>query len=61
MDRRSALLDEVELEELNSEEERLPSYVEKLKKEAEEKEKNLKNTSQLTKKKLQKTMNSGNV
>ena len=42
VDRRSALLDEVELEELNSEEERLPSYVEKLKKEAEEKEKKLK-------------------
>ena len=42
VDRRSALLDEVELEELNSEEERLPSYVEKLKKEAEEKDKKLK-------------------
>ena len=42
VDRRSALLDEVELEELNSEQERLPSYVEKLKKEAEEKDKKLK-------------------
>ena len=42
VDRRSAILDEVELEELNSEEERLPSYVEKLKKEAEEKDKKLK-------------------
>ena len=42
VDRRSALLDEVELEELNSEEERLPSYVEKLKKEAEEKDEKLK-------------------
>mgnify|MGYP001207066283 FL=1 len=42
VDRRSALLDEDELEELSTEEERLPSYVEKLKKEAEEKDEKLK-------------------
>jgi len=42
VDRRSSLLDEDELEELSSEEERLPSYAEKLKKEAEEKDKKLK-------------------
>lgn len=42
VDRRSSLLDEDELEELNPEEERLPSYVEKLKKEAEDKDEKLK-------------------
>ncbi|MBC8282916.1 MAG: nucleotide exchange factor GrpE [Nitrospinae bacterium] len=42
VDRRSALLEEDELEELNSGEERLPSYVEKLKKEAEDKDQKLK-------------------
>jgi molecular chaperone GrpE len=42
VDRRSSLLDEDELEESSSEEERLPSYAEKLKKEAEEKDKKLK-------------------
>ena len=42
MDRRSALLEEDELDQINEQEERLPSYVEKLKKEAEEKDQKLK-------------------
>ena len=42
VDRRSALLEEDELDQVNEEEERLPSYVEKLKKEAEEKDQKLK-------------------
>ena len=42
VDRRSALLEEDELDQINEHEERLPSYVEKLKKEAEEKDQKLK-------------------
>ena len=42
VDRRSALLEEDELNEISEQEERLPSYVEKLKKEAEEKDQKLK-------------------
>ena len=42
VDRRSALLEEDELDQINEQEERLPSYVEKLKKEAEEKDQKLK-------------------
>ena len=42
VDRRSALLEEEELNEISEQEERLPSYVEKLKKEAEEKDQKLK-------------------
>lgn len=42
VDRRSSIIDEEELEKLNGQEERLPSYVERLKKEAEEKDKRLK-------------------
>ena len=42
VDRRSALLEEDELDQTNEQEERLPSYVEKLKKEAEEKDQKLK-------------------
>lgn len=42
VDRRSALLEEDELNQISEQEERLPSYVEKLKKEAEEKDQKLK-------------------
>ena len=42
VDRRSALLEEDELDQINEHEERLPSYVEKLKKGAEEKDQKLK-------------------
>lgn len=42
VDRRSALLEEEELVQISKEEERLPSYVERLKKEAEEKDQQLK-------------------
>ena len=42
VDRRSALLEEDEINEISVQEERLPSYVEKLKKEAEEKDQKLK-------------------
>ena len=42
VDRRSALLEEDELNQITEQEERLPSYVEKLKKEAEEKDQKLK-------------------
>ncbi|MEK9629801.1 MAG: nucleotide exchange factor GrpE [Nitrospinota bacterium] len=42
VDRRSALLEEDELDEISGQEERLPSYVERLKKEAEEKDQKLK-------------------
>lgn len=42
VDRRSALLEEDDLEKLSAEEERFPSYVEKLKKDAEAKDKKLK-------------------
>ena len=42
VDRRSALLEEDVLDQINEQEERLPSYVEKLKKEAEEKDQKLK-------------------
>ena len=42
VDRRSALLEEDELDQIKEQEERLPSYVEKLKKEAEEKDQKLK-------------------
>ena len=42
VDRRSDLLEEDELDQINEQEERLPSYVEKLKKEAEEKDQKLK-------------------
>ena len=42
VDRRSALLEEDELNEISEQEERRPSYVEKLKKEAEEKDQKLK-------------------
>jgi len=42
VDRRSALLEKDELDQINVHEERLPSYVEKLKKEAEEKDQKLK-------------------
>jgi len=42
VDRRSALLEEDDLDQINQQEERLPSYVEKLKKEAEEKDQKLK-------------------
>ena len=42
VDRRSALLEEDEINEISEQEERLPSYVEKLKKEAEEKDQKLK-------------------
>ncbi len=42
VDRRSALMEEDEIDELSEQEERLPSYVEKLKKEAEEKDQKLK-------------------
>ncbi len=42
VDRRSALLEEDEIEEISNPEERLPSYVEKLKKDAEEKDQKLK-------------------
>ena len=42
VDRRSALLEEDVLDQINEQEERLPSYVEKLKKQAEEKDQKLK-------------------
>ena len=42
VDRRSALLEEDELDQKDEQDERLPSYVEKLKKEAEEKDQKLK-------------------
>ena len=42
VDRRSALLEEDELNKISEQEERLPSYVEQLKKEAEEKDQKLK-------------------
>ena len=42
VERRAALLEEDELDQINEQEERLPSYVEKLKKEAEEKDQKLK-------------------
>ena len=42
VDRRSVLLEEDELDQISEQKERLPSYVEKLKKEAEEKDQKLK-------------------